>query len=91
MDRYFIINDWEDADQKKEIMPKIGIYDKWHPSNGNWKPDRIPVDPKDSGTDDTPIINPPEEEGSDSGAVWVVLLFLVLVAVGAVLIKVYGK
>lgn len=38
LDRYFVINDFETADQKKGIMPRIGVYDKWDPINDNWVP-----------------------------------------------------
>jgi len=75
MDRYFIINDYELHTSSKTGTAKLGIYDKWHPINGNWKPEgtpdrRAPLLPDgkhhegDSGVINPVVVDPTEETKS---------------------------
>ena len=46
MDRYFVINDYSKSNLGMwSQSARVGIYDKWLPTNGNWKPDVIPEQP----------------------------------------------
>ena len=84
MDKYFIIHNWERADVDAGRKPMIGIYDKWHPDNGNWVPG------SGDGSDPKPVNPdlPPEEEGG--GVFWVIFSILAL-AITLILLKLYGK
>ena len=103
MDRYFIVNDFENADRVQKIKPRIGIYDKWHHQpkdedgsggktdgtggEGTKDDEKAPKD-----RDDGPIIPPiPKDEGGGIGAFWTIFLILFFLAGAGVLVKLYGK
>jgi len=86
LDRYYVIHDWEHGIKADNIMPRIGVYDKWDPNNKPWRPvDDDPVDPVD------PINPPAPEEGGGAGTFWTIFLILFFLGLAAVLIKLYGR
>lgn len=91
MDQYFIINHWQ-VHVDHGMKPAIGIYDKWHPSNGNWMPSGDHTDSGGGSTD--PITPPPEinpENEGGSGAFWPIFLVLFFIVLGAILFKLCGQ
>ena len=98
MDRYFIVNNYDRAIKRANIMPTIGIYDKWHPSNGNWRPEQIdplPVTPPSDNSGGASNI--PENKDKDidephdgSGTFWAIFLVLLFFGLIFVVIKFCG-
>lgn len=97
LDKYFVMHDWSDVSIEnygkptENTLPKIGIYDKWHPTNGNWMPppSKEPgYDPSRSGGGNDPL---PADDEEGSGTFWTIFLILFFIAVGGILFKLYGK
>ena len=66
----------------------IGIYDKWHPENGNWMPGDDDVDPRPFN----PIPNPGDRERTGGASpFWIMFSILIFLAIIAILIKFYGN
>ena len=105
MDRYFIVNDFEgvfkSSSPTANIMPRIGVYDKWHPDNRPHRPaGKDGENTANTGgaadgskdRDDGPIPNPLPTGGSDGiGAFWTIFLILFFFGGAGVLIKFFGK
>ena len=104
MDRYFITNNFESA-IPAGVRPLIGVYDKWHPENGNQRPEKIipgPADNTKGGSDsaagkegnDVPEAQPGsktiDNPHDGSGTFWAIFLTLFFFAVVFVIIKFYG-
>ena len=95
LDRYFIINDFENADPEANIMPRIGIYDKWDPNNKIWRPtaDNDSGSGNDDKSRDMPIDNPIDDETTSGGigTFWTIFLILFFLGGAAALFKLFGK
>jgi len=104
LDKYFIINDFEKANFGSDIKPIIGIYDKWHPNNGSWKPEwaksatsGVKVDtsrdyyPDEVLDQDKAKDTPKPNEDDGSISFWVIFLVLFLIGLVGVAFRVWGN